>query len=200
MKHRGSTAPDRGRRAARHTVTRWRERVLPGLVAWSVTLAVMLVPAAPAAARSGYRPEPWQTWTQEGWTAPAGRYCAFPLQVSVVSQDVRTRVSARYGDGTVRLEEFAGPLTVDFTDTATGRSVRRDAGGSGVLEHRPDGSWLRYTIIGPAGFGFRPGDRYPLGYYLLDGLHVIALDAAGVRSMRVALGDQENVCDAIAAR
>ena len=165
-----------------------------------VAVAALLGPAAPAAAQwRGYHPEPWQPWVQEGWTAPAGRYCSFPLQVVVVSQDIRTRVTARYADGAVRLEEFAGPLTVDFVDAGSGRSMRRDAGGSGVLERRPDGSWLRYTIIGPAGFGFRPGDAYPLGYYILDGLHVISLDPDGVRSMAVAVGSQENVCHSLAA-
>jgi hypothetical protein len=169
--------------------------ILRALLVPLVVVAALLGPAAPAAAQqAGYRPEPWQPWVQEGWTAPAGRYCSFPLQVVVVSQDIRTRVSARYADGAVRLEEFAGPLTVDFVNVDTGRSVRRDAGGSGVLEHRPDGSWLRYTIIGPAGFGFRPGDGHPLGYYILDGLHVITFDPAGVRTLAVALGGQENVC------
>lgn len=176
-----------------------RQAIIRTLLVPLVAVAALLGPAAPAAAQwRGYHPEPWQPWVQEGWTAAAGRYCPFPLQVVVVSQDIRTRVTARYADGAVRLEEFAGPLTVDFVNVDSGRSVRRDAGGSGVLEHRPDGSWLRYTIIGPAGFGFRPGDGYPLGYYILDGLHIIALDPAGVRSMAVAVGSQENVCHALA--
>lgn len=165
--------------------------------------AVLGPAAAPAAASAGadggigpgsYRPEPWRAWVQEEWTAPAGRYCSFPLQVRVVSQDVRVRVVARYGDGAVRREEFAGPLVVDFVNGATGQSVRRDAGGSGAADYRPDGSWRRYTIVGPAGFGFRPEDRHPRGYYLLDGVHVIAFDADGTRRMAVEVGREENVC------
>ncbi|OZV82313.1 hypothetical protein CA850_08425 [Micromonospora echinospora] len=145
----------------------------------------------------GYRPEPWRTWAQEEWTAPAGRYCSFPLQVRVVDQDVRVRVVARYPDGAVRREEFAGPLVVDFVNVDTGRTARRDAGGSGAADHRPDGTWSRYAIVGPAGFGFRPGDHHPRGYYLLDGLHVITFDADGTRRLTVAVGEQENVCLAL---
>ncbi|RGC69377.1 hypothetical protein C5N14_08890 [Micromonospora sp. MW-13] len=168
----------------------------------AVTAAVTPAPAATAgtdrSADRSRQPEPWRPWIQEEWVAPAGRYCAFPLRVHVVSQDVRVRVVDRYPDGAVRREEFAGPLVVDFVDDTTGRTTRQDAGGSGVAEYRPDGGWLRYTIVGPAGFGFRPGDRYPQGYYLLDGLHVITFDGDGTRRMAVALGNQDNVCQTLA--
>ncbi|WP_131051170.1 MULTISPECIES: hypothetical protein [unclassified Micromonospora] len=173
--------------------------------------ALLLAPAGPVAARGtgtpptasdrqagrGLHPEPWRPYVQQEWTGPAGRYCSFPLGVRVVSQDIRVRVLARYPDGTVKHEEFAGPLTVDFVNTDTGQAVRRDAGGSGLLEYRPDGGWLRYTIVGPAGFGFRPGDLHPRGYYILDGLHVISIDATGTRGLALAVGRQENVCVAL---
>ncbi|MFF3866186.1 hypothetical protein [Micromonospora sp. NPDC001898] len=173
-------------------------------VALVLAAAAAAVPAPAVAAGTEHsaqrprQPEPWRPWTQEEWTAPAGRYCAFPLRVQVVSQDVRVRVVDRYPDGAVRREEFAGPLVVDFVDVSTGRMTRRDAGGSGAADYRPDGGWLRYTIVGPAGFGFRDGDRYPQGYYLLDGLHVITFDAAGTRRMAVAVGKQDNVCQTLA--
>ncbi|GAB2953922.1 hypothetical protein GCM10027280_47970 [Micromonospora polyrhachis] len=147
--------------------------------------------------RSTDRPEPWRPSVQEEWTAPAGRYCSFPLHVRVVSQDVRVRVLARYATGAVRREEYAGPLTVDFVDVDTGRAVRRDAGGSGLLEYRPDGRWLRYTIVGPAGFGFRPGDHHPRGYYILDGLHVISIDPTGSRRLTLGIGRQDDICVAL---
>ncbi|WP_405107807.1 hypothetical protein OG559_25005 [Micromonospora sp. NBC_01405] len=173
----------------------------PGLrivLALAAVAATVPAPAVAAGTERSRQPEPWRPWTQEEWTAPAGRYCAFPLRVQVVSQDVRVRVVDRYPDGAVRREEFAGPLVVDFVDVTTGRMTRRDAGGSGAADYRPDGGWLRYTIVGPAGFGFRAGDRYPQGYYLLDGLHVITFDAAGTRRMAVAVGKQDNVCQTLA--
>ncbi|MEV5765311.1 hypothetical protein AB0L34_12165 [Micromonospora sp. NPDC052213] len=176
-----------------------------------VSTALVTAPTGPVAARdigsqatvsgwrgwAGNRPEPWRPSIQEEWTGPAGRYCSFPLHVRVVSQDVRVRVLARYATGAVRREEYAGPLTVDFVNTDTGKTVRRDAGGSGLLEYRPDGGWLRYTIVGPAGFGFRLGDRYPRGYYILDGLHVISIDPAGTRRLTLGIGRQDNVCVAL---
>ncbi|MEV6692244.1 hypothetical protein AB0M35_12335 [Micromonospora sp. NPDC051196] len=187
------------------------------IVTWSllgtlmVSTALVTTPASPAVARDvgaevalpggrggeGLRPEPWRPSIQEEWTGPAGRYCSFPLQVRVVSQDVRVRVLARYATGAVRLEEYAGPLTVDFVNADTGQAVRRDAGGSGLLEYRPDGGWLRYTIFGPAGFGFRPGDHHQRGYYILDGLHVISIDPAGTRTLTLSIGRQDNVCVAL---
>ncbi|MEV0396141.1 hypothetical protein [Polymorphospora rubra] len=187
----------------------------PALVGALVVSTLAVVPAAPAAAApvavappapavvaaaqatgwTGYQPEPWRPWIQEEWIAPAGRYCSFPLGVRVVSQDIRVRVLARHPGGAARLEEFAGPLTVDFVNVDTGASVRRDAGGSGVAEYRPDGSYARYTIVGPAGFGFRAGDGLPKGYYILDGLHVISFDADGIRRLAVGIGNRENVCD-----
>ncbi|MGW0504418.1 hypothetical protein [Micromonospora sp. NPDC003241] len=178
----------------------------------TLTAAALLVaPAGPVVARDtgnhltapdrqvgqGLHPEPWRPYIQQEWTGPAGRYCTFPLSVRVVSQDIRVRVLARHPDGAVQREEFAGPLTVDFVNTDTGQSVRRDAGGSGLLEYRPDGGWRRYTIVGPAGFGFRPGDLYPRGYYILDGLHVISIDAAGTRRLALGVGRQDDVCVAL---
>ncbi|MEU7763425.1 hypothetical protein [Micromonospora aurantiaca (nom. illeg.)] len=181
-------------------------RFLLGMLVASA--ALVAAPPAPllahgdasAAARPSGRPEPWRPSIQEDWTGPAGRYCSFPLQVRVVSQDVRVRVLARYATGAVRREEYAGPLTVDFVDADTGRAVRRDAGGSGLLEYRPDGGWLRYTIVGPAGFGFRPGDHYRRGYYILDGLHVISVDPDGTRALTLGIGRQDDICVALGDR
>ncbi|GAB3158814.1 hypothetical protein GCM10027290_62660 [Micromonospora sonneratiae] len=182
-------------------------RLLIGTMAVTTALTATGVPAAAGnpytptgvndrTAHGGY-PEPWRPSIQEDWLGPAGRYCTFPLQVRIVSQDVRVRVLARHTNGTVQLEEYAGPLTVDFVNADTGQAVRRDAGGSGLLEYRPDGTWLRYTIVGPAGFGFRPEDPYARGYYILDGLHVISIDPSGVRDLTLAVGEQDNVCVAL---
>ncbi|OZV74590.1 hypothetical protein CA850_30140 [Micromonospora echinospora] len=184
-------------------------RSLLGMLMVSAT--VVAAPASPVAGQGpgsavaasdwrggvGDRPEPWRPSVQEEWTGPAGRYCSFPLRVRVVSQDVRVRVLARYATGAVRREEYAGPLTVDFVNTDTGRAVRRDVGGAGLLEYRPDGGWLRYTIVGPAGFDFRPGDQHPRGYYVLDGLHVVSINPAGTRRLTLGIGRQDNVCVAL---
>ncbi|MGW4460774.1 hypothetical protein [Micromonospora sp. NPDC004704] len=170
------------------------KRLLVGFLA----IAAVVAPGVPASAGAGgYHPEPWRTWIQEEWTSEPGRYCSFPLGVRVVAQDVRVRVAARHPEGAVRREEFTGPLLVDFVNVDTGQSVRRDAGGSGAAEYRPDGSWTRYTILGPAGFGFRPGDHYRRGYYILDGLHTITFDPDGTRRMAIAIGRQDSVCHAL---
>lgn len=152
---------------------------------------------APTAAATGTETNDvggWKPYTQPEFTVPAGVSCSFPLHVDVVRQDLRTRVLARYPDGGVRRQEFAGPLIVDFVNTRTGESVRRNTSGHTFAVFRKDGSFLRYTAFGPIGLGFRAKDTYPKGYYVLGGLHVITFDADGTRHMALDLGPEENIC------
>lgn len=169
------------------------------LAAWCATviagaLTVTVAAGSATAAGSAWQPEPWEPWIQEEWTAEAGRYCTFPLHVDVISQDIQRRVLERYPDGTVMREEYAGPLIVDFVNVDTGQRVRHDVGGRAYPEYRIDGSFLRYLMVGPVGFGFRDGDRYPKGYYEFDGVHLITFDADGTRNLAYDGGDEENVC------
>lgn len=168
----------------------------------SVLVALTLAAAAvftPATAQAGtFHPEPWRPWHQIDWTAPAGRYCDFALRLEVVSQDIRSRVLERHPDGSVKREEYAGPLISDFVNDVTGERLRTDASGSGVAEFRPDGSYVRYAMFGPVGMGFREGDEdLARGYYMFDGFHVVAFAPDGTRSLPVDLGPEENVCEAL---
>lgn len=161
------------------------------------SVLTVIVAAGGAAAGQRWQPEPWERRLQPEWTADAGRYCTFPLHVDVISQDIRRRVLERHPDGAIRREEYAGPLIVDLVNVDTGQRIRRDSGGRLYAEYRPDGSPWRYLTVGPVGVGFRDGDRYPKGYYELDGTHLVAFDVDGTRSMTYDGGDEENVCHSL---
>ncbi|MEV0645180.1 hypothetical protein AB0I28_07940 [Phytomonospora sp. NPDC050363] len=176
-------------------------RVRTALLCLALAAGTVLAPSAAQAgpSTSGLRPEPWRPWIQPEWTAPAGRYCDFPLGLEVVSQDVRSRVLQRHPDGSVKLEEYAGPLISEFVNLDTGERLLSDASGSGVAEFRTDGSYVAFAMAGPVGMGFRDGDRdLTRGYYMLDGVHVVAFAADGTRSLPVDLGGEDNVCDDLA--
>ncbi|MER5184946.1 hypothetical protein ABT009_42840 [Streptomyces sp. NPDC002896] len=141
--------------------------------------------------------EPWEPYIQQEFTAAAGRFCSFPLQLKVLEQDIRKRVLERYPDGSIKREEYAGPLVVAYVNGDTGASVERDTGGRGFPQYRTDGTFLRYTSVGPVGFGIREGDDFPKGYYVVDGIHVMEFAADGRRSFSVRRGPEENVCEAL---
>ncbi|HEY7595198.1 MAG TPA: hypothetical protein VH969_18760 [Actinophytocola sp.] len=154
--------------------------------------------AAAETQTASFDPEPWQPFRATNFTAPAGRYCDFDLQVTAVEDEEEVRVDARYPDGAIRLNEYRGKLVSRFTNLATGESVLRDLSGRGFEERYPDGRTLKsFTVIGPFSFGFRDGDGFPKGYYRLSGLHSISLTQTGVRSMAVDAGPEENMCETL---
>lgn len=166
-------------------------------LAASVLALSALVPATPAApAASG--PEPWQPTTQVAFTVPAGKYCSFAFSYQPTSQDLQQRVLTRYRDGTVRAEEYRGPLVGTFTNLDTGATISRDSSGTAVEQFRPDGTESAYTSYGVVGVGFRATDRYPQGYYELGGVHRVRYAPDGTRSMVIDRGPEENICDTLA--
>ncbi|HEV7647800.1 MAG TPA: hypothetical protein VGP26_06550 [Actinophytocola sp.] len=174
------------------------------LSAVSVVAAMLLAglsggTAATAETRAGgIHPEPWQPFSATSFTAPAGRYCDFALQVTAVQDEEEVRVDARYPDGAIRVNEYRGTLVSRFTNVATGESVLRDLSGRGFEERYPDGLTLEsFTVIGPFGFGFGDGDGFAKGYYRLSGLHKVALTRNGVKSMAVDAGPEENMCETL---
>jgi hypothetical protein len=63
------------------------------------------------------------------------------------------------------------------------------------VERYPDGLTLgSFSGVGPFAIGFRDGDGFAKGYYRLSGVHSVAVSEAGVRSMAVDAGPEENMC------
>ncbi|MEE1942629.1 hypothetical protein V1L54_25030 [Streptomyces sp. TRM 70361] len=168
--------------------------------------AAGLIPAATAAADSpapapapvrGAAPEPWEPYVDQGFTAPAGYTCAFPLKATPLEQDMVKRVLERHPGGAVKREEYKGPLVVEYENTDTGATVVRDVGGHGFPEYRADGRLKRYLAVGPVGFGMRDGDDFPKGFWIVDGVHVAEFAEDGTRGFSVRMGPEENVCAAL---
>ena len=111
-----------------------------------------------------------------------------------MSEHLYSRVLARYPDGSVRAEQFTGPLLMDFVSTATGARVQHDLSGEGVQTYTAAGAPLRFISVGPFGTGFGPDDDYPAGVWVLDGIHVMRWSVDGTKSMEVDLGPETNVC------
>jgi hypothetical protein len=169
-------------------------RILRTAIVTAVVALLLGTGASPAAAS----PEPWKPYRSEPWTAPAGKYCTFPLRLEIVADQEQVRVDARYPDGSVRVEEYKGLLIVEFVNVDTGERIRRDVSGHAWVTYRPDGSWESFSGVGPFGHGFRAGDDFPQGYYVLNGVHTITYDVDGTRRMPVAVGTEENVCEPLA--
>lgn len=167
------------------------------VVSFTAMAAPPALAASPAPTATGgvFHPEPWQPFTAQDFVAPAGKYCTFDLAVEAVEDEEEVRVDARYPDGTVRVYEYRGKLISRFTNLATGESVVRDLSGRGWQELYADGTTSKsFTGIGPFSAGFRAQDRYPQGYYRLDGFHSIDYTPDGIRSMPIAAGPEENLC------
>jgi hypothetical protein len=142
----------------------------------------------------GWAPEPWLPYDQAEFSWPAGEACSFEVAVEVVSEDLYSRVLARYPDGSVRAEQFTGPLLMDFVNTTTGARVQHDLSGEGAQTYTAAGAPLRFIGVGPFGTGFGPDDDYPAGVYVLDGIPVVKWSADGTKSMELDLGSEPNVC------
>lgn len=166
------------------------------IIVAALTTVVLAAGAAPAEAAG---PEPWQPYRSEPWTAPAGKYCTFPLQLEIVADKEEVRVDARYPDGTVQAEEYRGELVVDFINVDTGEQIRRDLSGHAEVTYYRDGTMSSFAGVGPFGIGFRAEDDYPQGYYALNGVHQITFDPDGTRHMAVAIGPEENVCETLSS-
>ncbi len=172
----------------------------------AVTVGLTAAAANPAAAQSGRvaaagQPGGWERVVAAPFTSPAGDLCPFELRSEPLFDQVYVRTTARFADGSPRRQEYAGPLVVRLTNTATGTSIVRDLSGRAVARYRPDGGYT-FRIQGPAAVGFRAyrGDNLATGYYVLRGDHTVRFAAAdGPRTLIRDRGSEENVCRTLRA-
>lgn len=159
-----------------------------------VSLLAVLVVADPAAAASGG----WTPAPSAPWEVPAGARCDFPVRAEPLVDEVRTRVFARYPDGSTKREAYVGDLVLKVTNLATGASVEVDLSGSAMVEYAPGGTLVTnsvWYVVGPALFGFREGggDR-PRGIYVFDGLYTVAFDANSYKTVTIYNGSERELC------
>lgn len=159
-------------------------------------LITLLLGATPARATTsgGWVPAP-----SAPFDAPAGTRCDFAVHAEPVLDEVKTRVLARYPDGSTKREAYVGDLIFAVTNLATSRTIRVDIGGSALVDYARGGTLdtnSTWHLVGPAMFGFREnGGNRPRGIYVFDGVFRIAFDATGVKTVTRYQGIERNLCE-----
>ncbi|WP_406862757.1 hypothetical protein ABZO31_20950 [Streptomyces sp. HUAS MG47] len=163
----------------------------------SLTAATALLAlTAPAqAAESGG--EGWVPAPTPAYSFPAGTRCDFPVRTEPVVDEVVKRTIRSYEDDTPRLVAYQGALVVRVTNADTGAYVDADASGRALIEIRPDRSQF-WQVSGPilAGFGENAG-TLPRGLYTIDGTYTLEVSAAGVKTLTMAHGTTDDLCERI---
>ncbi|MGC0422241.1 hypothetical protein [Embleya sp. AB8] len=166
----------------------------------ALTAVATLLGAAPAA--SAGTPPPtagdpggrWEPVPTPPLDYPAGTRCDFPVHGEAIRDEVEQRVLETYPDGSPKWVAYRGPLVIRLTDTTTGAHFDADAGGSAVVESRPDGSHL-WFVLGPILAGFGPnGGNVARGLYTIDGAYTVDISAAGVKTLTMLHGSIDDLC------
>ncbi|MGH3716676.1 MAG: hypothetical protein ACRDT4_24940 [Micromonosporaceae bacterium] len=168
-----------------------------GLAAVAAAAAMATTPTAVAWAGPGGA-SGWEPYQTPSFSLAAGVSCSFPLRGDVVYDHELTRVVERFPDGTPKVQEFQGSLGVDFTNTDTGETVRRDA--SGTLRatfHEAGGSDWQFEGNGIAVIRTSHPNSAE-GVYLLSGSILYSVNPDGSRGFTVRHGDIENICETLA--
>jgi len=171
--------------------------LVKGLAALGVALAVATTPTAAAVAAPG-GDSGWEPYRTPSFSIAAGVSCGFELKGDVVYDHEYTRVVERFPDGSPKVQEFQGALGVDFTNVATGETVRRDA--SGTLRatfHEGGGSDWQFDGNGIAVIRTSNPNSVP-GVYLLSGSVLYTVHPDGSREFTVQDGTIENMCQTLA--
>ncbi|MDQ7904358.1 hypothetical protein RB614_07460 [Phytohabitans sp. ZYX-F-186] len=144
----------------------------------------------------------WVPAPSAPWDVPAGARCDFPVHAEPVVDEVKTRVLARYPDGSTKREAYVGDLVLAVTNTDSGETVEVDLSGSALVEYQPGGTLTTnstWYVVGPALFGFREGGgNRPRGIWVFDGVYTVAFDANGVKTVTVYHGSERELCTELA--
>ncbi|MGA4541438.1 hypothetical protein ACPA54_15760 [Uniformispora flossi] len=142
---------------------------------------------------SGWEPAP--ATPPYDWAA--GTRCDFPTHSQPLLDEVLQRVLDTYPDGKPKLVAYKGPLDIRVTNTANGKATDVDAGGSALVDYRPDGSQMWYAY-GPVMTGWRDdGGNMPRGLYRLDGIYTLDITADGAKTLTLVHGTAEPLCPLI---
>lgn len=154
---------------------------------------LMNLVAALAVTAGGWVPAP-----SAPFDVAAGARCDFPVHAEPVVDEVKTKVLARYPDGSTRREAYVGDLVYAYTNTDTGETLEADLSGSALVEIEPGGTLTTnstWYLVGPAGFGFREGGgNRPRGLWVFDGVYRVAFDATGVKTVTMYHGTERDLC------
>jgi hypothetical protein len=155
--------------------------------------AAMLI-ATPAPAQA-HRGSPVVTHPgPAGFTLPAGAVCAFDVRVDFPVSDL-TRYTWAKGDRPVFAVE-TGTMLADFTNAATGRTVRRDLSGNGYYAYPdPNTTILSGTrIVALLGPQDSPPSRLLFSGGGFMSLRVTTVSGTRVRTVIVRSPTEEDLC------
>lgn len=130
---------------------------------------------------------------------PAGEVCPFASHAVFPVNDLTLRTWYDE-DGDPVFATESGPLVMDVTNLATGRSVTRDISGSGTLTYLDDGSYI--LSGGDWGAGFHTSDRPAHNRWIISrGSMSVRITAGGGTTARRLLelrGPYEDLCETLA--
>ena len=174
-----------------------RKRVM-SLTATALAAATAVATVAGPASADG---APWVRYEQADLLIPAARStCAFDVQQTVLEDREYYRDVEHYPDGTVRTQQWRGPLVMRYTNVSSGASVVRDLSARATVHYRPDGSMASMVSEhGAFGATMPAGSTPATGLFVLDGRGTtLTLHPDGTRSFTLGpKGTAENVCEAI---
>jgi hypothetical protein len=152
--------------------------------------------AAAASAATGSNAG-WQTYRTAPWTDAPGAVCSFGVAATPVVDQEQDRTLASYPNGSPRLQEFRGPLFVQYTNMSTGASVVRDLSGYGWFHYGSDGS-IDAFIASHIGVTVGVGNAgFPAGEWVISGRSEVTVSSSGTIGVQLIDATAENLCQTL---
>ena len=165
-----------------------------------VLATVLGVPATASAATASPASDTaggWQPYRTAPWTDAPGAVCSFGVAATPVNDQEQFRTLASYPSGAPRLQEFRGPLFVQYTNMSTGASVVRDLSGYGWFHYGSDGS-IDAFIASHIGVTVDVGNAgFPAGEWVISGRSEVTVSSSGAIGVRLINATAENLCQTL---
>jgi len=165
-----------------------------------VAATALVVPAAASAATASAATAStagWQPFRTAPWTDAPGAVCSFGVAATPVDDEEQFRTLASYPNGDPRLQEFRGPLFVQYTNMSNGASVVRDLSGYGWFHYGSDGS-IDAFIASHIGVTVAVGNAgFSAGEWVISGRSELTLSSSGTIGVRLIDATAENLCQTL---
>ena len=139
----------------------------------------------------------WQTYRTAPWTDAPGAVCSFGVAATPVVDQEQDRTLASYPNGAPRMQEFRGPLFVQYTNMSTGASVVRDLSGYGWFHYGSDGS-IDALIASHIGLTVGVGNAgFPAGEWVISGRSEVTVSSSGTIGVQLINATAENLCQTL---
>jgi hypothetical protein len=170
--------------------------VLATALSVSATASTATASAATAGAAAAGNAA-WQPYRTAPWTDAPGAVCSFGVAATPVNDQEQYRTLASYPDGDPRLQEFRGPLFVQYTNMSTGASVVRDLSGYGWFHYGADGS-IDIHVASHIGLTVDVGNAgFPAGEWVISGPSEVTVSSSGAIGIRLIDATAENLCQTL---